>query len=239
MSYNGQVNFGLIGDYDAMADLDRLAADLDASLQELVALAPGANARKPRRRRRSARRPATAPGRRRSRQQLLKAEVAHELWLVALDEHEGRVLDRPGPRRRRARLLARSSATFSASSTPATAVRRPSRHPRPGASGGRDIRLIPSSAGRPVIDPRGLAGRLDRSAVDEQVHAVTGDDRLRSEPLAGLVVEVDRPQPLTEGEAVLLLCSGQPPRGTHRRSCSLLLRSRCRRRLLARRSWST
>ena len=28
MSYNGQVNFGLIGDYDAIADLEALAADL-------------------------------------------------------------------------------------------------------------------------------------------------------------------------------------------------------------------
>ena len=36
MSYNGQVNFGLIGDYDALADLDRLAADLEASLEELA-----------------------------------------------------------------------------------------------------------------------------------------------------------------------------------------------------------
>ena len=36
MSYDGQVNFGLIGDYDAMSDLDELAADLEASLDELI-----------------------------------------------------------------------------------------------------------------------------------------------------------------------------------------------------------
>ena len=30
MSYDGQVNFGLIGDYDAMADLDSFALDLEA-----------------------------------------------------------------------------------------------------------------------------------------------------------------------------------------------------------------
>ena len=29
MSYNGQVNFGLIGDYDAMADLDSFGLDLE------------------------------------------------------------------------------------------------------------------------------------------------------------------------------------------------------------------
>jgi WS/DGAT/MGAT family acyltransferase len=41
MSYNGQVNFGLIGDYDAMEDLADLAGDLDASLDELVEAAGG------------------------------------------------------------------------------------------------------------------------------------------------------------------------------------------------------
>ncbi|MGH2983561.1 MAG: WS/DGAT/MGAT family O-acyltransferase [Solirubrobacterales bacterium] len=41
MSYDGQVNFGLIGDYDAMADLDELGGDLEASLVELVEAAGG------------------------------------------------------------------------------------------------------------------------------------------------------------------------------------------------------
>ena len=40
MSYNGQVNFGLIGDYDAIGDLDALAADLADSIAELAAIAP-------------------------------------------------------------------------------------------------------------------------------------------------------------------------------------------------------
>ena len=40
MSYNGQVNFGLIGDYDAMADLDSFALDLEATTAETVATAP-------------------------------------------------------------------------------------------------------------------------------------------------------------------------------------------------------
>ena len=39
MSYNGQVNFGLIGDYDAMADLDSFALDLEAAIRETVATA--------------------------------------------------------------------------------------------------------------------------------------------------------------------------------------------------------
>jgi diacylglycerol O-acyltransferase len=41
MSYDGQINFGLIGDYDAMAELEDLADDLQASLEELVDAAGG------------------------------------------------------------------------------------------------------------------------------------------------------------------------------------------------------
>jgi diacylglycerol O-acyltransferase / wax synthase len=39
MSYNGQINFGLIGDYDAIPDLDRLGGDLESALAELAAVA--------------------------------------------------------------------------------------------------------------------------------------------------------------------------------------------------------
>jgi diacylglycerol O-acyltransferase / wax synthase len=42
MSYNGQINFGLIGDYDAMPNLDRLAGDLDNAISELAAVAEAA-----------------------------------------------------------------------------------------------------------------------------------------------------------------------------------------------------
>jgi diacylglycerol O-acyltransferase / wax synthase len=40
MSYNGQVNFGLIGDYDAMADLESFGLDLEAAIQEAIETAP-------------------------------------------------------------------------------------------------------------------------------------------------------------------------------------------------------
>jgi diacylglycerol O-acyltransferase / wax synthase len=40
MSYNGQVNFGLIGDYDAMADLESFALDLEEATAEAIASAP-------------------------------------------------------------------------------------------------------------------------------------------------------------------------------------------------------
>jgi WS/DGAT/MGAT family acyltransferase len=39
MSYNGQVNFGLIGDYDAMADLESFALDLEEAVAEMIASA--------------------------------------------------------------------------------------------------------------------------------------------------------------------------------------------------------
>ncbi len=37
MSYNGQINFGLTGDYDGMADLDSFALDLGAAIEEISA----------------------------------------------------------------------------------------------------------------------------------------------------------------------------------------------------------
>jgi WS/DGAT/MGAT family acyltransferase len=40
MSYDGQVNFGLIGDYDAMADLESFALDLEEATAEMIASAP-------------------------------------------------------------------------------------------------------------------------------------------------------------------------------------------------------
>jgi WS/DGAT/MGAT family acyltransferase len=40
MSYDGTINFGLIGDYDAMADLDSFALDLEGAIDELVATLP-------------------------------------------------------------------------------------------------------------------------------------------------------------------------------------------------------
>jgi WS/DGAT/MGAT family acyltransferase len=48
MSYNGQVNFGLIGDYDAMPDLEALAGDLSDSIAELAELAPAGRRREKR-----------------------------------------------------------------------------------------------------------------------------------------------------------------------------------------------
>jgi hypothetical protein len=40
MSYDGGINFGLIGDYEAMPTLGGLAADLNDELENLAALAP-------------------------------------------------------------------------------------------------------------------------------------------------------------------------------------------------------
>jgi hypothetical protein len=36
LSYNGGINFGLVGDYDTMSDIDQLAKDFRASLLELA-----------------------------------------------------------------------------------------------------------------------------------------------------------------------------------------------------------
>src|SRR5688572_30760782 len=47
MSYNGGIDFGLLGDYDAMPDIDDLGRDLDAALAELVAAAKAAGGKQP------------------------------------------------------------------------------------------------------------------------------------------------------------------------------------------------
>ena len=39
ISYNGRINFGLLGDYDALPDIGRIAEGIEASIAELVALA--------------------------------------------------------------------------------------------------------------------------------------------------------------------------------------------------------
>jgi len=39
MSYNGKVEFGLLGDYDAMPDIEDVGRDLEEALAELLAAA--------------------------------------------------------------------------------------------------------------------------------------------------------------------------------------------------------
>ena len=58
-SYNGKVSFGLLGDFDAMDDIDVVEEGLEQSLRELVAAADAR--RPPRRRREPARQPTPAP----------------------------------------------------------------------------------------------------------------------------------------------------------------------------------
>lgn len=54
MSYDGSIFFGLLGDYDALADLDLLAADVDVAIADLAAAAGVPPARVRRRPRRTA-----------------------------------------------------------------------------------------------------------------------------------------------------------------------------------------
>lgn len=65
MSYNGQMNFGLLGDFDALPDIDSIGERIAAELAALVSLArrssaPSAPPRAPRPRRRGS--PSRAPG---------------------------------------------------------------------------------------------------------------------------------------------------------------------------------
>ena len=60
MSYDGRLGFGLLGDYDALPELEDVAADLEAAIAELVAVAGAAKTGSKRRRPASRRKPATA-----------------------------------------------------------------------------------------------------------------------------------------------------------------------------------
>ena len=98
MSYDGQVNFGLIGDYDAMPDLDALAADLEASLAELAEAVPSEEKKKTRRSR-------TRSARQRSRRRRPRGPGAAGAWrrprAAARDPAHGRghssTVHRPSP----------------------------------------------------------------------------------------------------------------------------------------------
>jgi diacylglycerol O-acyltransferase / wax synthase len=46
MSYNGGLDFGLLGDYDALPDIDLIADGIDAALQELLVAARGGHPRR-------------------------------------------------------------------------------------------------------------------------------------------------------------------------------------------------
>jgi hypothetical protein len=45
MSYNGGIDFGLLGDYDAMDDIDLLATAISEALADLLATAEAAESR--------------------------------------------------------------------------------------------------------------------------------------------------------------------------------------------------
>ena len=59
MSYDGRLGFGLLGDYDAMPDLDDVANDLERSIDELAEAAGIQGKTGSKRRRPAARRKAT------------------------------------------------------------------------------------------------------------------------------------------------------------------------------------
>ena len=110
MSYNGKLDFGLLGDYDAMPDLDELAEAFAESLQEMVELAREAHRREE---------AAGAAGARAGREELARREV--------LGRQAPRQLERLAVQLDR--LRARS-----ARRTPASIASRTASHVVPGAS---------------------------------------------------------------------------------------------------------
>jgi len=58
MSYDGRIDFGLLGDYDALPDLDDVATALDGAIAELAAVAGAGAGARPRRKRARVEQPA-------------------------------------------------------------------------------------------------------------------------------------------------------------------------------------
>jgi len=96
MSYNGGMNFGVIGDYDALPDIDVIAQGIEDALGELLALA---RAQAPARRSRRRSRPPRGSGR--GPAQAL--DVPGDAHAVELDRHGGGSVRATHPRRARAR----------------------------------------------------------------------------------------------------------------------------------------
>ncbi|HEV2814916.1 MAG TPA: WS/DGAT domain-containing protein, partial [Solirubrobacteraceae bacterium] len=61
MSYDGKLGFGMLGDYDALADLEDLAGDLDLAIARLARAAGVRRSFGTRRRTRTTRRPSPTP----------------------------------------------------------------------------------------------------------------------------------------------------------------------------------
>ena len=140
MSYDGRVFFGLLGDYDALADLDALAADLDAAIRELArGRGRAGQARARRGGRRSARE--ARPDRARDRRAWPRPRC------VGADLAARRRATRARSSGTRAR--ARSSPTAARSALGADAPPTPASPPRPAA----DERPAPRRAGRRATRP--------------------------------------------------------------------------------------
>ena len=201
MSYDGQVNFGLIGDYDAMAELEDFAGDLDAALEELIdagsgrlaeALRAGIRARAGRRAGQRARR-GRGPRRRRRHPRLLArtlplgGDPLPGARRIFQGSAQVRGLAVRGPQHalapdglvERARTRARSSSIKS--SRRARSYSSPNR--------GRDSRDGSSTRSPRAASPqlRGLGGVRAARATDQQVGSV---DAALLRPLA--VVGADR-----------------------------------------------
>ncbi len=123
MSYNGQLNFGLVADYDALPDLEVLAEELRAAIEELVAAAGAAGRRSPRRRRARPRAPCPRPSERRDDAlERVAIGVASLGSVVRADRAAVGVLRRPRPGRR---LRRHGAASGRRSATRATPTSRP------------------------------------------------------------------------------------------------------------------
>ncbi len=95
MSYNGRIEYGLLGDYDALPDIDLIAEGIDAALAQLLAVARGGA---------SAPREVEAPSANGSPAPILPPARTHTKRGPAADMRAKRMRGSRPPRRRPARL---------------------------------------------------------------------------------------------------------------------------------------
>ena len=170
MSYDGRLFFGLLGDYDALPDLDAVAADLDVAIDELARAAGVPQARPP-----AAEQARRRPGVRRSRQALIAlavAGVASAACLVLIIILASRDPSDVGSPRRPGR--ARSSPTAARAA------------PRPGRAA--DAGLCPRPTRRP-------AARTTRAPVTRDAIALSDDQLLEALHLGNVVIAYDSARP--------------------------------------------
>jgi diacylglycerol O-acyltransferase len=153
MSYDGAIDYGLLGDFDALPDIDVIAEGIEQSLQELLAAATETEHSRPQARTKHAPVSATAP-----------VSAPEEEAVAVADEAGGPKEEAGGPQ-----LQARASAPEAQEAHTAPGSPHPRRHD---VSNGGPVPIVPLPGGRdkrgPAADMRAKRARRPPAQPPEQ-----------------------------------------------------------------------